>query len=135
MFSLITLTVSLNHKISKKIGSKILVELVDVLFKFEMFRILFISFLPRVGFHKEASHLICSADQVAAFYMKCNAGMNWVKRMLIVLIMPSHELWMPSNPQPERKSWKFAPQKLGVGVMLERTSTKLPSWYLPAQRW
>ena len=135
MFSLITLAVSLNHKISKKVGSKIFGELVDVLFQFEMFRILFNSFLPRVAFHKETSYLICSADQVAGFYIKWNAGMNWVKRMLIALIMPSHELWMPSNPQPERKSWKFAPQKLGVWVMLERSSTKLPSRYLPAQRW
>ena len=135
MFSLIALAVSLNHKISKKIGSKILGELFDVLLQFEMFRILFNSFLPSVAFRKETSRLICSADQVAGFYMKCSAGMNWVKRMLIAQIMPSHELWMPSNPQPERNSWNFAPQKLGVGVMLERTSTKPPSRYLPAQRW
>ena len=92
MFSLIALAVSLNHKISKKIGSKILGELVDGLLQFEMFRILFNSFLPSVAFRKEPSRLIGSADQVAGFYMKCSAGMNWVKRMLIAQIMPSHEL-------------------------------------------
>ena len=37
-------------------------------------------FYPIVVFHIETSHLICSANQMTFFYMKCNTGMKWVKR-------------------------------------------------------
>ena len=33
-----------------------------------------------VTFHIEHSHLICSANQMTGFYMKCNAGLKRVKR-------------------------------------------------------
>ena len=36
-------------------------------------------FQPSVAFNIETSHLICSANQMTGFYMKCNIGMKWVK--------------------------------------------------------
>ena len=35
-------------------------------------------FQPIVAFHKETSHLICSANQMTGFYMECNTGLKWV---------------------------------------------------------
>ena len=37
------------------------------------------SFQPSDAFYIETSHLICSANQVTGFYMKCNTGLKWVK--------------------------------------------------------
>ena len=36
-------------------------------------------FQPSVVFHIETNDLICYANQMAAFYMKCNTGLKWVK--------------------------------------------------------
>ena len=33
------------------------------------------SFLPTVSFHKETIHLICTANQMTGFYMKCSTGL------------------------------------------------------------
>ena len=33
-------------------------------------------FQPSVVFHIETNDLICYANQMAAFYMKCNTGLN-----------------------------------------------------------
>ena len=32
-----------------------------------------------VAFHIETSHLICSANQMTNFFMKCNAGLKWTQ--------------------------------------------------------
>ena len=37
-----------------------------------------ILFQPNVAFHIETSHLICSANQITGFYMKCNTGLKGV---------------------------------------------------------
>ena len=34
--------------------------------------------LSGVAFHIEISNLICSANQITGFYMKCNTGLKWV---------------------------------------------------------
>ena len=39
-------------------------------------------FQPSVAFHLEISHLICTANQVTGFYMKCNTGLKWVNLVL-----------------------------------------------------
>ena len=36
-------------------------------------------FQPSVVFHIETSHLICTANQITGFYVKCNPGLKWVK--------------------------------------------------------
>ena len=36
----------------------------------------FIPFQPSVVFHIETNDLICYANQMAAFYMQCNTGLN-----------------------------------------------------------
>ena len=36
-------------------------------------------FQSSVAFHIETSHLICSANQMNGFYIKCNTWMKWVK--------------------------------------------------------
>ena len=36
-------------------------------------------FQPSIAFHIETSHLICSANQMTGFYMKCNTELKWVK--------------------------------------------------------
>ena len=38
----------------------------------------FILFQPSVAFHIETRHLICSANQITGFYMKCNTGLKGV---------------------------------------------------------
>ena len=35
-------------------------------------------FQPSIAFHVETSHLICFANQITGFYMKCNNGLKWV---------------------------------------------------------
>ena len=35
-------------------------------------------FQPSVVFHIETSHLICNANQMTGFHMKCNTGLRWV---------------------------------------------------------
>ena len=34
-------------------------------------------FQPNVAFNLETSHLICSANQITGFRMKCNTGLRW----------------------------------------------------------
>ena len=36
-------------------------------------------FQPSVVFHIETSHLICNANRMTGFYMKCNTGLKCVK--------------------------------------------------------
>ena len=36
-------------------------------------------FQPSVPIHIETSHLICWANQMTGFYMKCKTALNWVK--------------------------------------------------------
>ena len=50
---------------------------VDYYAFFEIFKIL----QPSVAFHIETSHLICSKSN-DWLYMKCNAGLKWVKVFL-----------------------------------------------------
>ena len=38
-------------------------------------------FQPSVVFDIETSHLICSANQIAGFYIKCNTALKWVNRI------------------------------------------------------
>ena len=38
-------------------------------------------FHPSLVFHIETSHLIYTANQTAGFYIKCNTGLYWVKRV------------------------------------------------------
>ena len=38
---------------------------------------LFKPFQPSVAFHIETRHLICTANQMTGFYMKCNTGLEW----------------------------------------------------------
>ena len=45
--------------------------------------LLFYLFQSSAAFHIEPSHLICSANQMTGFYMKCNTGLKWVKRRLV----------------------------------------------------
>ena len=35
-------------------------------------------FQPSFVFHKETSHMICNANQMSVFYMKCNTRLEWV---------------------------------------------------------
>ena len=35
---------------------------------------------PSVAFHIEISHLICIANQITGFYMKCSTGLKWVEK-------------------------------------------------------
>ena len=34
--------------------------------------------MSSVAFHIETSNLICSANQITGFYIKCNTGLKWV---------------------------------------------------------
>ena len=34
---------------------------------------------PSFLFYLETSHLICTGNQVTGFFMKCNAGLKWIK--------------------------------------------------------
>ena len=44
------------------------------------------SFQPSVKFHIETSHLICSANQITGFYMKCNTGLELVKAQRYIIL-------------------------------------------------
>ena len=35
---------------------------------------------PSVACHIETSHLVCTANQMTGFYMKCNTELNWVNQ-------------------------------------------------------
>ena len=48
-------------------------------------------FQPRVVFHKETSHLLCSAKQMTGFYMKLNARLKWVKDFTKGEVMPFND--------------------------------------------
>ena len=37
-------------------------------------------FQTSAAFHIETSHLICIANQMTGFYMKCNTELRWVKQ-------------------------------------------------------
>ena len=39
-------------------------------------------FQPSVVFDIETRHLICTANQMTGFYMKCGSGLNWVNYFL-----------------------------------------------------
>ena len=41
-------------------------------------------FQSTVTFYIETSHLICIANQMTGFYMKCNTGMKWVNLVITV---------------------------------------------------
>ena len=45
-------------------------------------------FQPSAKFHIETSHLTYTANQMTGFYVECNTGLKWVKRLSAVL------LWM-----------------------------------------
>ena len=38
----------------------------------------FNQFQPSVAFDRETSHLICKANEMTGFYIKCNNGLQWV---------------------------------------------------------
>ena len=40
-------------------------------------------FQSSAGFHIETSHLICIANQVTGFYMKCSPELKWFKPNLV----------------------------------------------------
>ena len=44
------------------------------------------SFQPRVTFHIDTSHLICTANQMASLYMKCNNGLKLVSLVVLFAI-------------------------------------------------
>ena len=44
------------------------------------------SFHPRVTFHIDTSHLICTANQMASLYMKCNNGLKLVSLVVLFAI-------------------------------------------------
>ena len=46
-------------------------------------------FQPSVAFHIETSHLLCTKNQMAGFYMKCNSGMNWFKWVMKIAPCPN----------------------------------------------
>ena len=51
------------------------------------------SFQPSVALHIETSHLVCPANQMTGFYMKCNTGLKWVKMIscqLLTRMIPQH---------------------------------------------
>ena len=62
------LIIKCNYKI--QFHSKHIVEVISGCL-FDPFRLI-------VTFHIETSHLICRENQMTGFYMKCNAGLNWV---------------------------------------------------------
>ena len=53
-----------------------------------------------VAFHIETSQLICAANQMIVFYMKCNSGMNWVNHFFCLAKPKASELkrwWLYGN--------------------------------------
>ena len=49
--------------------------------KMQVWRPKVYQFQLRVEFHIKTSHLICSTNQMAGFYMKCNTGLKWVNEI------------------------------------------------------
>ena len=47
-------------------------------------------FKHSVPFHIETSHLICKANQMTGFFMKCNAGLKWVNLIFLFLNLRNH---------------------------------------------
>ena len=45
---------------------------------FVLLRLGIIPLQPSFAFHKETSHLICIANQVNGFFLKCKNGLKWV---------------------------------------------------------
>ena len=43
------------------------------------------NFSPVLLFHKETSNLICTANQMTDFNMKCNTGLKWVKCVKVLI--------------------------------------------------
>ena len=39
-------------------------------------------FKPNVAFHLKNSHVICRANQMTGFYMKCNTGLKWLNQFI-----------------------------------------------------
>ena len=60
-------------------------------------------FLPSFAFHLEASHLICSVNQMIGFYMKSNTEMKWVKSTYRVLKFFAGELKLVSVKKNQRR--------------------------------
>ena len=44
--------------------------------------------MPSVAFHIETSHLVCSANQMTGFYIKCNNGLKRVEPIWKTWIKP-----------------------------------------------
>ena len=62
-----------------------------------IYRIQINQFQPSVTFRIETSHLICTANQMTGFYMKCNTGLKWVKYGKVL------NLWEPPVSIPPVK--------------------------------
>ena len=49
-------------------------------------------------FSRRTSNLICTTNQMTGFYMKCNTGQKWVRKVFTVSLDEAikcyHELWM-----------------------------------------
>ena len=39
-----------------------------------------------IAFHIETSHLICTANHMTGFYLKCNTGLKWVTGIIPKII-------------------------------------------------
>ena len=44
-------------------------------------------FQPSVAFQIKSSHLICKANNMTGFYMKCETGMNWVLKNVTIYLL------------------------------------------------
>ena len=54
-------------------------------------------FQPSVTFNIETSHLICSANQMTSFYMKCNIGLKWVQKVMAINKMEWNDWLAPDS--------------------------------------
>ena len=63
-------------------------------------------FQPSVAFQIETSHLICSANQVTGFYMKCNTGLKLFNLLFFFYNFFIHVLagFALKNPREHRQS-------------------------------
>ena len=55
----------------------------------------FSPFQSSVAFHIETSHLICNANQMIGFFMKCKTGLKWVNlqnKSMILFKQAKHDL-------------------------------------------
>ena len=41
-------------------------------------------FRPIAAFYIETSHLICTANQITGFHIKCNTGLKWGNKQRVV---------------------------------------------------